>query len=225
MALFDQEAENYDKWYETKMGSHVDRVETDCAFHLFQVKAGMRILDVGCGTGNFSVKLAHKGAIVTGIDVSEKMLAIAGKKANQEKVNVKFVQMNSLDLQFPNECFDGVISMATIEFIPEPQKMIEEMFRVCKRGGPVLIGTINRESDWGRLYQDPEFQKSVPIFKQAHLKSPEDISKFRKDALIKVRECLFISPDTPDSEISQDKEEELALCKRGGFFCVLWQKK
>ncbi len=224
MALFDQEAENYDKWYETKMGLHVDRVETDCAFRLFQVKPGMRILDVGCGSGNFSLKMAQKGAIVTGIDVSNKMLAMAVEKANQEKVDIKFVQMNSLALQFPNEHFDAVISMATIEFIPEPQKMIEEMFRVCKRGGPVLVGTINRESDWGRLYQNPEFQKNVPIFKHAYLKSPEDISKYRKDALIKVRECLFIPPDTPDSEISEDKEKELALRKRGGFFCVLWQK-
>jgi len=225
MALFDQEAENYDKWYETKMGSHVDRVETDCAFRLFQVKPGMRILDVGCGSGNFSLKLAHKGAIVTGIDVSEKMLAIAAEKANQERVDIKFVQMNSLDLQFPNEHFDAVISMATVEFIPEPQEMIEEMFRVCKRGGPVLVGTINRESDWGRLYQDPEFQKNIPVFEDADFKSPEDLSKIKEDSLIGSKECLFLPPDTPESEISQEKERELSASNRGGFFCILWQKR
>jgi ubiquinone biosynthesis O-methyltransferase len=225
LTIFDQEAINYDKWYETRIGQHADQVETDCAFHLFQIEPGMRILDVGCGTGNFSVKLARKGASITGIDISEQMLAIARKRALKEKVNIQFKLMDSQNIQFPDHFFDGVLSMATIEFIPDPQKMIAEMFRVCKKGGPILVGTINRASDWGQLYQDPEFQKNVPVFKHADFKSPADLVKFRKDALINVKECLFIAPDTPDSEISQEKEEELSSMNHGGFFCILWQKK
>ena len=225
MALFDQEAVNYDKWYETRMGKHVDKVETECAFSLFQIKPGMQILDVGCGSGNFSIKMAHQGALVTGVDISEKMLEIARKKAEKEKLDIRFIQMDSRELQFPENYFDGVISMATIEFIPEPEKMITEMFRVCKKDRYVLVGTINRESQWGRLYQDLKFQEHVPVFKSAYFKSPEDLSKYKKDALIKVREYLFIPPDTLESDINQKKEEELAGKERGGFFCVLWQKK
>ena len=226
MALFDREANNYDHWYETKIGKYADQVETDCAFHLFPVKPGMHILDVGCGTGNFSLKLAQKGACVVGVDISEKMLTIAHKRAMQEEVvSIEFKKMDSHNLQFPDNCFDGVFSMATIEFISDPGKMIAEMFRVCKKGGPVLVGTINRESDWGRLYQDPEFQKNVPVFKDADFKSPEDLSKIKEDSLIGSKECLFIPPDTPESEIIQEKEGELSSRNRGGFFCILWQKK
>jgi len=225
LALFDKEAINYDNWYETKIGKHVDRVETDCAFNLFQVKPGMHILDVGCGTGNFSLKLAQKGASVVGIDISEKMLTIARKRAMQEEVSIEFKKMDSLNLQFPDNYFDGVFSMATIEFISDSRKMIAEMFRVCNKGGPILVGTINRESDWGRLYQDPEFQKNVPVFKNADFKSPEDLSKIKEDSLIGSKECLFLPPDTPESEISQEKERELSASNRGGFFCILWQKR
>ena len=225
MVLFDKEAMNYDNWYETKIGKHVDRVETTCAFNLFQVKPGMLILDVGCGTGNFSLKLAQQGASVVGVDISEEMLTLARKRAMQEEKSIEFKKMDSQNLQFPDNYFDGVFSMATIEFIPDPRKMIEEMFRVCKKGGPVLVGTINRESDWGRLYQDPEFQKNVPVFKAADLKSPEDLSKIKENNLVGSKECLFIPPDTPETEISQAKEVELSSRNRGGFFCILWQKK
>lgn len=225
MAIFDGEANNYDQWYNTRIGQYADRIETDCAFNLFQVKPGMRILDAGCGTGIFSIKLARKGAIVTGIDISEKMLVIARKRALQEKLGIAFKQMDSLNLKFPDHFFDGVLSMATIEFIPDPQQMMDEMFRVCRTGGLILVGTINRESDWGRLYQNPEFQKNVPVFKYAHFKSPADLSKLRKESLIAVQECLFIPPDTPDSEISLKKEREWSSLNRGGFFCVLWKKK
>ena len=225
MALFDKEAVNYDHWYETKIGKHVDRVETDCAFQLFQVKPGMHILDVGCGTGNFSLKLAHKGANVVGIDISEKMLTIARKRAMQEEISIEFKKMDSQNLQFPDNCFDGVFSMVTIEFILDPGKLIAEMFRVCKKDGPVLVGTINRESDWGRLYQDSEFQKNVPVFKDADFKSPEDLSKIKENNLVAIKECLFIPPDIPETEISQAKERELSARNSGGFFCILWQKE
>ncbi len=225
MTLFDKEAINYDNWYETKLGKYADRVETDCAFNLFQVNPGMHILDVGCGTGNFSLKLAQKRASVVGVDISEKMLAIARKRAIPEEISIEFKKMDSQNLQFPDNYFDGVFSMATIEFVSDPDKMIEEMFRVCKKGGPVLVGTINRESDWGRLYQDSEFQKNVPVFKDADFKSPEDLSKIKEDYLVAIKECLFIPPDIPETEISQEKERELSASNRGGFFCILWQKQ
>jgi ubiquinone biosynthesis O-methyltransferase len=225
LAIFDGEAADYDQWYETRIGKYADQVETDCALDLFQVKPGMHILDVGCGTGNFSVKLACKGAIVTGVDISEKMLELAHKRALREKLDIEFQQMDCQNLKFPDHFFDGVLSMATIEFIPDSQKMIMEMFRVCKKGGSILVGTINRESGWGRLYQDPEFQKKVPVFKHAYFKSPVDLSKIREESLIAVKECLYIPPDIPDSDISQKKEEKLSSINRGGFFCILWKKK
>ncbi|MGB4131105.1 MAG: methyltransferase domain-containing protein, partial [Tepidanaerobacteraceae bacterium] len=68
MSIFDPEAKTYDIWYDTKMGAFADMVQTKLAFELFEPKKGMHVLDVGCGTGNFSIKLAKMGLKVTGID-------------------------------------------------------------------------------------------------------------------------------------------------------------
>jgi len=227
MPIFDQIAASYDLWYQTKIGEFADKTETDCAFSLFQIKSGMHILDIGCGTGNFSLKLAQNGAQVTAIDISNEMLKIARQKAAENNLSIDFKNMHSLELQFPDNTFDGVFSMATIEFISnnDVKKMLSEMFRVCKKGGPVLVGTINRESSWGKLYQNKNFQEKVPIFKNAFLKTPAEISQFEKDSLIAVKECLFLPPDISEEGISQEKDEQLAKINQGGYFCILWQKK
>lgn len=224
MAIFDQEAEDYDKWYGTKMGAYVDKVETDCALSLLKIEPGMSVLDVGCGTGNFSLKLASRGASVTGIDSSRKMLEAAREKAAREKSNIEFIEMDALHLKFTDNTFDVVLSMAAIEFIPDYPKMISEMFRVCKTGGSVLVGTINRDSAWGKLYQKTVSQKSGSVFQHAHFRTPEELSRINHESLSDIRECLFISPDLSEREINLAKEKELSPSKNGGFFCILWKK-
>ncbi|MDD2518149.1 MAG: methyltransferase domain-containing protein, partial [Synergistales bacterium] len=84
MAVFDDQAKKYDQWYMTSLGRHVDETETRCALELLRPGPGMKVLDVGCGTGNFSIKLVRLGCDVLGIDISREMLAVAGEKARME---------------------------------------------------------------------------------------------------------------------------------------------
>ena len=81
MADFDKKAPEYDAWYKTQKGALVDALETECAFSLFTPAPGMRVLDAGCGTGNFSMKMAALGAHVEGIDLSAPMIGYAQEKA------------------------------------------------------------------------------------------------------------------------------------------------
>lgn len=148
MGVFDREASSYDDWYKTTLGKHVDEVETRCALNLLQPQNGLKILDVGCGTGNFSIKLARMGCIVTGVDISDRMLQIARNKASAENLTAKFLTMDICSLEIEDGSFDAVISMAALEFIEKPLKAIDEMFRVLKHGGHLLAGTINRDSSW-----------------------------------------------------------------------------
>lgn len=223
MAIFDSEAKDYDSWYESKLGNLVDKVETDLAFSFFTPSPEMKILDVGCGTGNFSIKLAEMGCQVIGIDQSEKMLDEAKKKMKAKGLKIDFFLGDVYDLDFSDEEFDGVFSMAAFEFIKKPEKAYSEMYRVLKQEGSLLIGTINRESEWGELYRTKFFQGSS-VFKHADFKSMEDLRSLNSEKIINSGECLFIPPTAEEKDITSENEKQLSLSKRGGFICVLWQK-
>jgi ubiquinone/menaquinone biosynthesis C-methylase UbiE len=226
MAIFDQEAAVYDQWYETELGKYVDEVETECALRLFSSPPGSRVLDVGCGTGNFSVKLAQRGHRVVGIDVSAAMLHVAAKKREAEALTVEFAHMDAHRLGFDDASFDGVLAMATLEFLANPEQALEEMFRAVKPGSPIVVGTINRDSDWGRLYKSPQFEMTV--FRHARLKTPEEMRQLKPEHLVRVQECLFISPDVDveclEGAQERKRERRQKQGKRGGFVCLLWRK-
>jgi len=223
MAIFDKEAKSYDQWYKTLFGEFVDKVETDLAFRLFTPVKGMRVLDIGCGTGNFSLKLARMGCRVVGIDISNEMLDIAKQKAIEEGLDIEFYNRDIYDLKFKDEEFDSVFSMAAFEFIEEPLKAIDEIFRVAKKESQILIGTINKDSKWGELYLTEDFQKNT-VFKYAHFKTLEDLMSLKPEKLVSTGESLFIPPNAKEDEITIESENKLSHTERGGFICALWKK-
>ena len=223
MPVFDKIAHDYDQWYKTKLGSFADKVETELAFRLFTPEKGMKVLDVGCGTGLFSIRLAEMGCKVTGIDVSPDMLAIAKDKVKQKNLDVDFREMDVYDLDFADESFDAVFSMATFEFVKLPQKAYDQMFRVLKKDGKMLIGTINKDSRWGELYMSKSVRENS-VFKHADFKTVEDVKSLDRKNVIDSGECLFIPPDAPENDINIANEKKLAKTERGGFFGVLFEK-
>lgn len=223
MAIFNGFASEYDNWYKEKKGSFIDNVETELAFKMLEINEGMKILDIGCGTGNFSIKLAKIGCHVTGIDVSEKMLLMARVKTIEQNLNIDFINMDAKDLKFGDNEFDVVISMAVIEFIDNITKAVEEMFRVVKTGGQVLIGTINGDSDWGKLYKSKQLRENT-VFKFADFKTLQEMKDWKQENLLDTGECLFISPLADEAEFNFERENELAGKRKGGYICVLWKK-
>ncbi len=224
MSVFNNIAENYDDWYATSMGHFVDEVETQLAFKLFKPEKGMKILDVGCGTGNFSIKLAKMGVYVTGIDISNKMLLIAREKVKNMGLDVKFKKMDVYDIAFPDNHFDDVISMATFEFIKQPQRAFQEMMRILKPGGLMLIGTIHKNSPWGALYKKQVRQDPDSIYRFADFKTLEDLESLDCKNLIKSGQCLFVPPDAPTEDFNWQKEEHLSRTEKGGFIIAVWKK-
>lgn len=223
MAVFDKIADSYDSWYLTKMGGFVDKVESELAFSMFDIYPGMKVLDVGCGTGNFSIKLAQQGCKVVGIDISDEMLDIARNKAEDLGLDIQFYNMDVYQLQFEDGGFDGAFSMAAFEFIDKPRAALDEMMRVVKEKGQVFIGTISGDSKWGELYKSEPI-KSNSVFKYACFKTLEDLKQLYPEKLIKSGQCLFISPDMKEEEISMEKEEQLSKTEKGGYICALWEK-
>lgn len=224
MQIFDSEAATYDQWYETPLGKFVDSIETREIISLLHPTKGIHVLDAGCGTGNYSIKLARLGCIVTGADISEKMLAVARNKAKDFEHIISFINCNIDSLPFASEEFDAAVSVVALEFVENQQKALDELFRVVRRGGKIVVGCINRDSAWGELYQSDYFQKNT-VFKYAKLLDIDRIKLFHPNELTSIRKSLFTPPDVNENDISLALEEKLSKTNKPGFLSVLWIKQ
>ncbi|HEY0948260.1 MAG TPA: class I SAM-dependent methyltransferase [Candidatus Paceibacterota bacterium] len=100
------------------------------------------ILDVGCGSGRLVRLLQQKGAIASGIDLSDGM-ASRGRAAG-----VPITTGSMLDLPYEDESFDAVVSYHSFNYVPFPyqRRAIEEQSRVLKRGGTLLLSLFHTDT-------------------------------------------------------------------------------
>lgn len=109
------------------------------------------VLEVGVGTG-LALSSYHRDLAVTGIDFSEEMLAKA--QAKVDELDLKQVhdlrQMDARTLDFPDASFDAVVAMHIISVVPDPERVMAEMARVCKPGG-LIVMTNHFASETGML--------------------------------------------------------------------------
>ncbi|MHC1704353.1 MAG: class I SAM-dependent methyltransferase [Tenuifilaceae bacterium] len=101
--------------------------------------AGKLLLDAGCGTGWFSKFAADRGAVVTSMDLGENLLAQVALKCETKRVVGSI-----LEIPFPDNTFDFVVSSEVIEHVPDPYKAIQELYRVLKPGGTIVLTTPNK---------------------------------------------------------------------------------
>jgi 2-polyprenyl-6-hydroxyphenyl methylase/3-demethylubiquinone-9 3-methyltransferase len=106
---------------------------------------GKRVLDVGCGGGLLSEGMATRGAIVTGIDLSEKPLGVARLHLLEsgQKVDYRKVAVEALAEEMP-AAFDAVTCLEMLEHVPNPSSVIAACARLVKPGGQVFFSTLNR---------------------------------------------------------------------------------
>lgn len=188
--------EEYDKWYKTSLGAISDKLEKELVFSFIDVYAGEAALDVGCGTGNYTIELAKRGADVIGVDSSEEMLAWARIKAQKADIEASFVAADATNLPFPDSSFDTVISNGLLCFLKEPEKALIEMHRVLKPGGRLVIGVLNRWSPWAFSRRVKGLFKDT-IYNQAHFISPPELKGLIRRAGFEVKDvktCLFFFP-------------------------------
>lgn len=98
----------------------------------------LRILEVGVGTG-LNFRFYPEGAEVTAIDLSPKMIAKARSKAERDGVKVDLREMDVQRLDFPDNCFDVVVSTCVFCSVPDPILGLREVARVLKPDGKVLL--------------------------------------------------------------------------------------
>jgi len=128
--------------------------ETHAAFFLPHLRAGMRLLDCGCGPGTITRGLAARVAPgeAVGVDLEASQLELARKEPNSPP-NLRYVQAGVYELPFPDGHFDAVFAHALFEHIAEPVRAAREIRRVLKPGG--VAGLCS--PDWsGFIFAPPD---------------------------------------------------------------------
>src|SRR4030066_1975161 len=104
-------------------------------------RPGERLLEVGVGTG-LSLPLYPSGVQVTGIDISDEMLARARTRTTRDGLEhvAALLRMDAEHMQFRDDSFDKVVAMYVVSVVPSPAQLVAEMRRVCRPGGELYIG-------------------------------------------------------------------------------------
>ncbi len=142
------------------------------------LKTGMKILDVSSGRGTQSIFYAKEyGVEVIGVDLSEEMIQASTDNAKKEGVEkVTFKLGDSQDLPFGDNLFDVVINECAVGIPDDSQKVLNEMVRVAKPGGVVVI----HESTWRKKFTDEEKDEFSERYGTTPLEYDEWITMLKK---------------------------------------------
>lgn len=117
------------------------RAVLSCLRRLHPVLDGVRILDVGCGTGDFVIELARRGATVVGIDISPTVVATAQARcADLPRVTLKATGIN--EFSAPPNSFDLVTSITVLQHLTDSSQLAQVVQRLCavlRPGGHLLL--------------------------------------------------------------------------------------
>jgi SAM-dependent methyltransferase len=116
------------------------------------VRAGQRVLDVGCGTGVAAVTAARLGAHATGLDLTPQLLEQARENSGIAGVMIEWIEGDAESLPFEDAAFDIVLSQFGHMFAPRPEVAMAEMLRVLKPGGMIAFSTWPPELYVGRTF-------------------------------------------------------------------------
>ena len=181
--LYDS-AEGYDLYapYYEKDHAYLDSFERAELFALMGDVQGLNVLDVGCGTGRMVENLKKFGAKVTGLDVSEKMLAIAKKHFS----TTEFVLGDIEELPFEDESFDMVVATFVIVHLGTLQRAFDEVYRVLKPGGVFLVSNVNQ-----RKAPKLKMEKEEIIIKSFYHR-PEAVAEALEESFFKIEVDGFV---------------------------------
>ncbi|MFN7164223.1 MAG: class I SAM-dependent methyltransferase, partial [Hyphomonas sp.] len=106
------------------------------------VRAGDKVLDLGCGDGTTALPAARLGADVLGVDIARNLVEAGNRRAAEAGLkNIRFQQGDASDLDgLPDGYFDYVVTIFGAMFAPRPVDVAKEMVRVTRPGGQIVMG-------------------------------------------------------------------------------------
>ena len=125
------------------------------------LREGVAVLDVGCGPGVIAAEIAqeNRDVVVTGFDVSASRLRVAQENLRPFPSSLT-VQGDAAALPFTDESFDFVHCRLLLQYLPDKQRAVSEMARVCKSGGLVQLHDLDGQLVWHEPV-DAELQSGI----------------------------------------------------------------
>ncbi len=117
------------------------------------LKSGMKVLDVACGTGNLALPAARAGAVVTGVDIAPNLIEQARENAKREGLNIQFDEGDAEALPYDDDDFDAVVTMFGAMFAPRPELVAAELKRVCRPGGFIAMANWTPTGFIGQMFK------------------------------------------------------------------------
>ena len=220
--LFDPIAGDYDNWYDTEIGRVIDQVERDLAVQLFQ-PSGSKMLEIGCGTGQYTTQLAEQGYQITAVDISEKMMARAREKIANLGYQVKWLKADITRIIDQLEQYHGILSMSAFEFIPNPEEILAGLFEHLEPQGCLVIGVIAGESAWSEFYSRKANTKPESVFAHARFYTESEIRQWKVGGRLEIGKALYFPPEV--SSIEQALTMEKQKNSNPGFLVAKWVKE
>jgi ubiquinone/menaquinone biosynthesis C-methylase UbiE len=168
---------------------------------------GSKVLDVACGTGNTAIPASKAGASVTGVDIAANSLEQAKKRAESERLQIRFEEGDAEELRYADHSFDIVLTMFGAMFAPRPEKVAAELLRVCRPGGLIAMANWTPQGFVGKSFQVTAKMVPPPPVPPPVLWGDESVVRQRLGSGTKRIACTrqnahFLYPFTPKETVS-----------------------
>lgn len=157
----------YDEWAFTYDESpHIlHSLEKQLLLNLIEPHDSDNILDVACGTGSYLAFFARKGARVTGVDISPKMIEVAKRKAPSAKLMIADIEA---ELPFEDEAFNKIVCSQALQHIKSIEPVLREFKRLAKKKGNIILSVPHPEMDRAH-YKKNVSKQGINFTSQAEL--------------------------------------------------------
>jgi ubiquinone/menaquinone biosynthesis C-methylase UbiE len=169
-----------------------------------QVEDGARVLDIACGTGNYTLALAETGLRMTGVDISNTMIEQAKAKAHADQVD--WFLSDAARLPLADSVFTGAVCVLAVHHFQQPVSVFQEVFRVLRKGKLVLFTSSPEQMEhyWLHAYF-PEMMRAS----MEQMPSVEQVVEWlHQTGFHRVEtEPYFVRPDLQDGFLYKGKHD------------------